>query len=82
MLFLHLQDYLKETGLNYTLLLASSLYDNMYHFTVYQKDPDGSYTFSYNLGTAPHAWQARADIGPVAAGRMSRASWLSAVTVM
>lgn len=63
-----LQDYLKQSGLAYTLLLPSTFYDNMTHFTVYKKQPDGSYTFGYNMGSGPIAMQARDDVGRAVAG--------------
>lgn len=63
-----LQDYLKQSGLAYTLLLPSTFYDNMTHFTVYKKHLDGSYTFGYNMGSGPIAMQARDDVGRNVAG--------------
>ncbi len=56
------------SGLPYTLLLGSMFYENMLNFTFYQKQPDGSYAFSDNVGIEPHAWHSVGTIGLTAAG--------------
>lgn len=63
-----LQEYLANSGLPYTLLLTSAFYDNMLNFVFYQKQPDGTYAFSDNLGTEPHSWHSAGTIGLTAAG--------------
>ena len=63
-----LQEYLAESGVPYVLLLTSAFYDNLINFTPYQKQPDGSFSFSDNLGTEPHSWHSVDTIGLTAAG--------------
>lgn len=63
-----MQEYLKKSGLPYTLLLPSMFYENMIAFTFYQKQDDGSYTFSDNIGVGPHAWHSVGTIGLTTAG--------------
>lgn len=58
-----LQDYLAMSGLSYALLRPCNFYENMINFTFYQKQDDGPYAFSDNMGTAPHAWHSVSTIG-------------------
>ena len=63
-----MQDYLEQSGLQYTNLLTASFFENTLNNTTYRKQPDGSYAFSFNFGTGPLARNAVADIGRTAAG--------------
>ena len=63
-----IEDYLRESGVPYALLLTCMFYENVINFTGYQKTGDGSYMYGDNLGTAPHGWHAVGDIGQSAAG--------------
>ena len=63
-----MQDYLEQSGLPYTNLLTASFYENALNYTTYMKQENGSYTFSFNTGTALLARHAVADIGRTVAG--------------
>ncbi|EIE19581.1 N-terminal nucleophile aminohydrolase [Coccomyxa subellipsoidea C-169] len=63
-------EYLAQSGLPYGLLLTSAFYENSINFFFYQKQPDGSYVFSDNLGTDPHSWHSVGTIGLTAAAVM------------
>ena len=63
-----IEDYLRESGVPYALLLTCMFYENVINFTAYQKAEGGSYMYGDNLGTAPHGWHAVGDIGQSAAG--------------
>lgn len=68
-----LQEYLAQSGLPYALLLTSAFYENSINFFFYQKQLDGSYVFSDNLGTNPHSWHSVGTIGLTAAGELQAA---------
>lgn len=65
---LYSQEYLKHSGLDYTILITSIFFENVINYTMYQKQPDGSLVMGDNLGTEPHAWHAVGDIGLTVAG--------------
>jgi len=52
----------------WTGLVTCCFYDNFAKLFMYQRQPDGSRTWSDNLGTAPLHVHAAADIGESAAG--------------
>jgi len=59
---------LAASGTPWTGLVTCAFYDNFAKLFVYQQQPDGSRTWSDNLGTAPLHVHAAADIGESAAG--------------
>jgi len=61
------QEYLAASGVPYTALLPCCFFDNYAKTFVFQPQPDGSRTWSDNLGTAPLLMHAVADIGQSAA---------------
>ncbi len=63
-----LQEYLAKSGLPHTLLITCMFYDNMLIFTMYQKQADGSYVFSNNMGNEPHGAHSVSTIGQTVAG--------------
>ena len=61
------QEYLEASGIPCTGLRTCAFYDNFAKLFMYQRQPDGSRTWSDNLGTAPLQMHAVADIGESAA---------------
>ncbi|BDA46618.1 NmrA-like family domain-containing protein 1 [Coccomyxa sp. Obi] len=75
------QEYLKKSGLPYTLVTPSLFYENMIKNTMYQKQPDGSFIFSDNMGIAPHAWHSVSTIGLTVAAVLEYPSKYAGKTV-
>jgi len=63
-----LQEYLKQSGVEYILVLTCAFYDNFINLLSFQKQEDGSFVYGDNLGTEPHSWHAAADVGGTVAG--------------
>ena len=61
------QEYLAASGVPYTAVLPCCFYDNIAKLFMFQAQPEGSRTWSDNLGTAPLLMHAVADIGKSAA---------------
>ena len=63
------QEYLEQSGLPHACLLTSIFFDNFAKLFHYHIQEDGSFVFTNNLGNAPHAWHAAADVGGSVTGR-------------
>lgn len=62
------QEYLKASGIPYTVLLTSGFYENFLKYYQYQKQADGTYVFAINAGFGGIPMHAAADIGASASG--------------
>ena len=64
------QEHLKASGVPWTALITCCFYDNFLGMFPFQRQPDGSRSWSDNLGTKPLPVHSSADIGETAAGAL------------
>ena len=64
------QEHLKASGVPWTALITCCFYDNFLGMFPFQRQPDGSRSWSDNLGAKPLPVHSSADIGETAAGAL------------